>query len=253
MINNHTLQKIKNCIMGCSSKKKIGKKILVVVAHPDDEVLGCGASIAKWAAAGDSVYILIMAEGVTSRDKVRDRNIKSKELSMLAKSAQQACDILGAKSVKLLDFPDNRMDSIDLLDVIKAVEKELNSLEPDTVVTHHGGDLNIDHRIVHEAVITACRPQPNNFIRRILAFEVPSSTEWQAPSLSTAFQPNWFEDVSGTIEYKINALNIYKTEMREWPHARSIDSVKYLSYWRGSSVGCKMAEAMLLIREMKDD
>lgn len=237
--------------MEYSSKEKIGRTILVVVAHPDDEVLGCGASIAKWSKAGDRVHILIMAEGATSRDEERDRDAKEKELSQLAKSAQTAGDILGAISVKLLDFPDNRMDSVDLLGVIKTVEREVAKLKPDTVVTHHNGDLNIDHRIIHEAVATACRPQPNSSVTRLLTFEISSSTEWQLAGSNMYFQPNWFEDISETIDRKIEALKVYELEMREWPHARSIKNVENLARWRGSSVGCEAAESFMLIREIR--
>ena len=161
-----------------SSQKEIGKTILVVAAHPDDEVLGCGASIAKWTASGSIVHILIMAEGSTSRDLVRNREAKSEELLLLEKSAHQAGNILGAASVKLLGFPDNRMDSLDRLDIIKAIEVEIERLKPHTVVTHHCCDLNLDHRITHEAVVTACRPQPGHPVQLLLSFEVLSSTEW---------------------------------------------------------------------------
>jgi len=221
---------------------------LVVAAHPDDEVLGCGASIAKWSSIGEEVHILIMSEGITSRSNTRDIGLKSKELSLLARSAQQAGEIVGATSVKLLGFPDNRMDSLDRLDVIKAVEKEVDRLKPHLVVTHHNGDLNIDHRVVHEAVVTACRPQPGHSVCRLLAFEVPSSTEWQQ---NIVFQPNWFEDVTKTIGCKIEALKVYDSEMREWPHARSLKNVENLAMWRGSSVGCEAAEAFMLIREVR--
>jgi N-acetylglucosamine malate deacetylase 1 len=225
--------------------------ILVVVAHPDDEMLGCGASIAKWTKAGKVVHILIMAEGATSRDVARDVDAKNEELSLLVRSAQQAGKIIGAASVKLLGFPDNRMDSLDRLDVVKAVEAEIERLQPHTVVTHHCGDVNIDHRITHEAVVTACRPQPDHPVRRLLAFEVPSSTEWQPPSSNVTFQPNWFEDVSETLNLKIEALKVYKSEMWEWPHARSVQSVEHLARWRGSSVGYDAAEAFILLRELK--
>jgi len=237
--------------MEYSSKGKIGRTVLVIAAHPDDEVLGCGASIAKWSAAGDRVHILIMAEGATSRDEVRDRDAKNKELSQLAKSAQQAGDILGAISVKLLDFPDNRMDSVDLLGVIKTVEREVAILKPDTVVTHHNGDLNIDHRIVHQAVMSACRPQPLQSVKRILSFEVPSSTEWQSSTFGQAFIPNWFENISETMGKKIKAMEAYENEMRSWPHARSIRAGKHLAFWRGASVGCESVEAFMLVRQIK--
>jgi len=224
--------------------------ILIVVAHPDDEVLGCGGAVAKWTAAGESVHILIMAEGITSRDSVRNVEAKSEEISFLAKSAQKAGNIVGADTIKLLGFPDNRMDSIDRLDVIKAVEKEINKLKPTTVITHHAGDLNIDHRIIHEAVVTACRPQPEGFVVRLLTFESLSSTEWQAPGSNSAFQPNWFEDISETLDIKIKALNVYQSEMRNWPHPRSLQGVESLAKWRGASVGCESAEAFMLLREI---
>ena len=231
-----------------SSKKEIGKTILVVVAHLDDEVLGCGASIAKWTASGSIVHILIMAEGSTSRDLVRNRDTKSEELLLLEKSAHQAGSILGAASVKLLGFPDNRMDSLDRLDVIKAIESEIERIKPHTVVTHHGGDVNIDHRITHEAVVTACRPQPGHSVRLLLAFEVMSSTEWQPTGSNIAFQPNWFENVVETIDYKIKALEFYQSEMREWPHPRSLKNIEYVAQLRGSSIGCEFAEGFMLLR-----
>ena len=225
--------------------------ILIIVAHPDDEVLGCGASIAKWSELGEELHILIMAEGATSRYASRDDGLKSEEMSLLSKQAYTAGDILGATSVKLLGLPDNRMDSIDRLDVVKLIEKEVNRIAPHTVVTHHGGDLNIDHKIIHESVVTACRPQPGHPVHRLLAFEVPSSTEWQSVGFNMAFQPNWFEDVGKTFDRKIEALKVYETEIREWPHARSLLNVENLARWRGSSIGCEAAEAFMLIREVR--
>ena len=140
------------------------------------------------------------------------------------------------------------MDSIDLLDVVKSIEERIKNLKPEMVVTHHEGDLNIDHQITHQSVITACRPQPGQTVKRILAFEVPSSTEWQSPTYNQPFIPNWFEDISDTFELKIKALESYQSEMREWPHARSFRAVKHLARWRGASVGCKAAEAFMLNR-----
>jgi LmbE family N-acetylglucosaminyl deacetylase len=224
------------------------QKILIIASHPDDEVLGCGGSMAKWSMDGHEVHVLIMAEGATSRGKSRDRVAHQKELSKLKQSANKVGEILGVKSLKLLDLPDNRMDSIDLLDVVKEIESVVDKLKPGVVVTHHFGDLNIDHRIIHEAVITACRPQPGHPVKRILVFEVPSATEWRSPTVGNHFVPNWFEDISETVELKIKALEAYGSEMQEWPHSRSIEAVKHLARWRGVSVGCKAAEAFMLIR-----
>ena len=228
---------------------KIMKQVLVIVAHPDDEVIGCGASISKWTSAGISVHILIMAEGSTSRDSNAPEVNNSPAL--LAKSAQRAGKIIGASSVKLLGFPDNRMDSLDRLVVIKEIEKAIKLLKPDTVVTHHAGDVNIDHRIVHESVVTACRPQPGNCVKRLLAFEVLSSTEWQPTGSNASFQPNWFEDVSENIDCKIKALKVYKSEIREWPHARSLENVEHLARFRGATIGCSAAESFILLRAIQ--
>jgi len=225
--------------------------ILVVAAHPDDEVLGCGASMAKWSNAGIEVHIVILSEGATSRDAVRSRDARSEELSALAQAAQTSGRILGAASVQLLDFPDNRMDSINRLDIIKTVERQIEAVKPEIVITHHAGDVNIDHQLIHQAVVTACRPQPKHAVRRLLAFEVASSTEWQTPGSKSAFQPNWFEDVSNTIDLKIKALEAYALEMRPWPHSRSIKAVEHLARWRGASVGTEAAEAFILMRELR--
>jgi len=224
---------------------------LVIASHPDDEVLGCGASIAKWSKSGESVHILILSEGETSRDTIRNTELKSEEILLLSKCAYNAGEFLGAESIKLLGLPDNRMDSMNILDITKLIEKEINDLKPDTIVTHHAWDLNIDHRITHEAVITACRPQPNHCVKKILSFEVASSTEWQVVGINTTFQPNWFEDVSTTASQKISALGFYKSEMRSWPHARSIENLENLLRWRGSSIGCEAAEAFMLIRKIQ--
>ena len=226
-------------------------KYLVIAAHPDDEVLGCGGSMAKWIKAGNEVHVLIMAEGATSRGKHRDRESCSEKLSILAKSVKQAADILGVKSVKMLDYPDNRMDSVDLLDVVKSVEEIVEKLKPGLVVTHHAGDLNIDHQIIHHAVMSACRPQSGSSVKRILSFEVPSATEWNSHTASTPFIPNWFEDISKTLEQKVAVLEVYKSEMRKWPHSRSIKGVEHLAHLRGASVGCEAAEAFVLIRELR--
>ena len=223
---------------------------LIVVAHPDDEVLGCGGSMAKWAQAGYDIHILILAEGATSRDKTRNRDDRILELSDLKKSAQKAGKILGVKSISFVGYPDNRMDSVDLLDVVKTIETYIEKLKPELVVTHHSGDLNIDHQIIHQAVMTACRPQPGHSVKRIISFEVSSSTEWQSPMDINPFVPNLFENISETLELKIKALEAYESEMRDWPHARSRKAVEHLARWRGASVGVEAAETFMLLREI---
>lgn len=223
-------------------------RVLVVAAHPDDEVLGCGATIARHAKAGDAVRILILAEGVTSRRPKRQVRRDAAPLGSVRRSARLANRRLGVADVVLHGFSDNRMDGMDLLDVVKVVEKHLEEFGPDTVYTHHAGDLNVDHRIAHQAVLTACRPLPGSAVARILCFEVPSSTEWQAPGSGPSFAPNWFSDVSDTLPAKLDALRAYAGEMRKWPHARSLDAVSHLARWRGATIGVAAAEAFVLAR-----
>ncbi len=225
--------------------------ILVVAAHPDDEVLGCGGAMARHVEAGDEVNVVILAEGITSRYEQRKHEGQQDELSALGQAARKANDLLGVKSLVLHDLPDNRIDSLDRLDVIKTVENFIERIKPDILYTHHGGDLNIDHRRIHEAVVTACRPMPHNHgIHTLLFFEVASSTEWQTPGSAIPFTPDWYVDISDTLELKLKALQVYESEMRSWPHARSVVALEHLARWRGSTIGVEAAEAFMLGRRL---
>ena len=225
--------------------------VLVVAAHPDDEVLGCGGTIARHSDAGDYVQVLIVAEGATSRQEYyRDRRRGKEQISILAQAAKTAGVILGTTSVKLLNLPDNRLDSISRLDLARLVEVWIQKCHPNVIYVHHAGDVNIDHRRLHEAVVTACRPTPGNTVRRLLSFEVSSSTEWQPPGSGVAFHPNLFVDITNQWERKRQALDAYISEMRSWPHARSAQAVEYLARWRGAQVGVPVAEAFCLLREL---
>ncbi len=226
-------------------------KILVVAAHPDDEILGCGGTIAKHVKNGDEVNVVILAEGITSRAEKRDKKKDSKKLSDLSKIALRANQFLGVNSLIVHDFPDNRMDSLDRLDVIKVVEKYVEKFKPTIVYTHYFGDLNIDHQIVNQAVVTACRPLPNQIVQRILFFEIASSTEWQIQNSSNMFLPNWFVNISDTLDLKSHALQIYNSEMRRYPHSRSIKALECLAKWRGASVGVYAAESFMLGRNLE--
>jgi LmbE family N-acetylglucosaminyl deacetylase len=224
---------------------------LVVAAHPDDEVLGCGGTIARLAAEGWLVHVLIVAEGATSREPRRDRAAKQGELSALAAASQAANAILGVASVTLGDLPDNRMDSVDLLDVVKLVEAAVALRRPDVVFTHHRGDVNIDHAVLHDAVVTACRPIPGAPVRELLFFEVASSTEWRPASSARAFEPTVFYDVGAHLPTKMRALEAYASEMREFPHSRSYRALEALARWRGASCGRDAAEAFALGRSIR--
>ncbi len=234
-----------------SKKRKSSKRVLVVAAHPDDEVLGCGGSIAHHALNGDEVHVLILAEGITSRDRTRNPNSRKKELGALLKAATRANQILGVRSLKVESLPDNRMDSVSLLDIIKIVESTLDRIKPHVLYTHHSGDLNIDHRKTHEAVVTAARPLPNSSWETLLFFEIPSSTESQTAQSAPAFTPQWFHDITKTLPLKLKALRAYSSEMKPWPHPRSLKAVQMLANWRGASVGVAAAEAFILGRHTK--
>ena len=225
-------------------------KVLVVAAHPDDEVLGCGGTIAKHTKNGDNVKIIIMGEGETSRQTKRDKLEAGKLLQGLSKAATEASKILGAEEVELVGLPDNRLDSIERLEITKLLEARINDYKPRTIYVHHSGDVNVDHRRLHEAVITACRPTPGQSVRQILSYEVASSTEWQTPGSGTAFQPNWFVDISLELESKAKALKVYRSEMRNWPHARSYKALENQARYRGAQIGVDAAEAFMLMRNI---
>ena len=226
------------------------RTILVLAAHPDDEVLGIGGTIARHAASGDHVHVAIAAEGATARDDTRDARARHAGIESLQSAARKAAGILGVKSVRFLGFPDNRCDSVDRLEVVKAIEAVVAELRPDTVYVHHCGDVNIDHRILHEAAFTACRPQPGHPVRRLLSFETPSSTEWAPPNSLPQFLPTVFLDISRHWPAKLAALGAYESEMRPSPHPRSAGAIENLARWRGATAGLEMAEAFMLLREV---
>jgi len=221
-------------------------EILVVAAHPDDEILGCGATLARHAAAGDRVHVFILATGLTARGAVGKGALEA-----LQAAARRAAQAVGAEAPDFAGFPDNRLDGMELLDIVKTIEAKVEALQPEIIYTHHGGDLNIDHRIACEAVATACRPLPGASMRAIYAFETLSSTEWAVASTHTAFRPNHFVDVNGHMAAKLAALEAYSSEMRPWPHARSVEAVQALAAFRGANVGCAAAEAFSVIRELR--
>jgi len=224
----------------------MSKTVLVIVAHPDDEALGCGGVIACHVNNGDNVHIVFMSDGVTSRTGLGSSGVKARK-----QSAKYASNILGIKNEPtFLDFSDNGMDSIPLLDITRAIEDKIEKFQPRVIYTHHLGDLNIDHQITHKAVMTACRPQPNFCVKEIYAFEVLSSTEWQTPGY-LPFAPNVFIDISEYIEVKRKALEAYSEEMRQPPHSRSVKNTLRLNALRGNAVGVKYAESFVLLREVK--
>ena len=227
------------------------KAVVVIAAHPDDEVLGCGGTLARMASEGRAVHVLLMADGESSRVSGSSW-IDPAQLAARNAAAEAACAILGCTSVEILALPDNRLDGLELLDVVKLIEAFVQRYQPSTVFTHHSGDVNVDHRVVHEAVLAACRPQPGHPVRELLFFEVPSSTEWRPPAFGETFSPNWFVDITETMATKLEALRAYESELRDFPHPRSLKGVTALAQWRGVTVGVEAAEAFVLGRAIID-
>jgi LmbE family N-acetylglucosaminyl deacetylase len=223
-------------------------RILIVSAHPDDEVLGCGGTVARLVKEGYQAYTLILGEGITSRDEKRDRAKRETEIQKLKDQAKKANKIIGVEEVFMYDFPDNRFDTVPLLDIVKVIEKIKNDIKPDIIFTHYGKDLNIDHQITYKAVITATRPVVGEPVKEIYSFEVPSSTEWNFP---LSFSPDVFFDISETMDIKIKALEEYKTELREYPHPRSLEGIKINAQSWGLKIGVKYAEVFKCIRIIK--
>ena len=224
--------------------------VLVIAAHPDDEVLGCGGTIARLTDAGQSVHVLLLADGENSRASADGSGVAVGAVAARNAAAEKACHILGCASVECLALADNRMDGHVLLDVVKEIEARIERHEPTMVLTHHCGDVNVDHRVVHQAVIVACRPMPSNPVRELLFFEVPSSTEWCPPASGDSFAPNYFVDVSTTLDRKLAALDAYASELRDFPHPRSQLGIEALAQWRGATVGVAAAEAFMLGRKI---
>jgi len=218
--------------------------VLVVAAHPDDEILGVGGTIASHAAKGDRVRLAVMCEGVSSRYSAeRDSEIR--------RQATEAARILGVTDIVLGNLPDQRLDTLPLGDVVKQVEQLMSNPSPEVIYTHFAGDINRDHRVLAEAVLVAARPYSVSSVKEILMFEAPSSTEWSSPSLTTPFQPNVYVDVNEFLERKIKAFSCYSAEVREFPHPRSPEALRDRARYWGSVINRRGAEAFVLVRSTR--
>jgi N-acetylglucosamine malate deacetylase 1 len=230
------------------------QSLLVVVAHPDDEVLGCGATVALRGLQGYKTHLLIVAAGIAGR--YGNPSVFQEEIALktarLKEEMGLAARLLGFQTVQTLDFPDNRLDTVSRMDIAHAIDAVVEKIQPEILFTHHPGDYNWDHSIAFDAVLMAARVNPGEWSpKRIYSFEVPSATEraWQDPA--RAFHPNVHVDVSATIEKKKQAMKLYESEYRDYPHPRSVEGIEFLARKRGSEVGIEYAEAFCLIRALE--
>ena len=221
------------------------KNILCVVAHPDDEALGVGGTLIKHALIGDKVYIIVLSEGedakIAEKDKNPKRTINAKNWSKIA----------GTNLYKVLDLPDQQLDKIPQLEIVKKIEKCVENIKPNIVYIHHPYDINKDHQIASHSTLASLRPISYHGIKpEIRAFETPSSTDQAPNELPFIFKPNFYVDIEKVWKKKIEALKAYSNEIKRAPHPRSINSLKALAVKRGSEAGLKKAEAFYILRKI---
>jgi LmbE family N-acetylglucosaminyl deacetylase len=226
---------------------------MVVAAHPDDELLGLGATMHKLIDEFDvRTHVVILGEGLTSRSDKRKPEEWKAELNEHRNDIEKAKNEIGYHSVSIHDFPDNRFDTVALLDLIKVVEREKSGFKPEIIFTHHGGDVNIDHQRTFEAVLTASRPMKDEITKTIVTFGTPSGTEWRASTDPRHFIPNWYMEVSEkNIQAKINGMEKYRFEKREYPHPRSPEALRLHARHVGMTVGCSFAEQFCIVRSIQ--
>jgi LmbE family N-acetylglucosaminyl deacetylase len=215
-------------------------RILIVCAHPDDESLGLGGSIKKFSDEGSEIFLLCFADGQFDRDTSKN-GIDGRE-----NQANVACSILGIKNSKFHRYPDQKLDSVPLTDLVKNIEEVLISFKPNIVYTHFWGDVNQDHRRVFESCLIATRPTPKSIVNEVICFETPSSTEWGLEQ----FSPNYFVDISETLNKKIEAVKQYTNEVNDYPHPRSLEAVKNRAGYWGSKIGKDYAESFVIFRRI---
>ena len=225
------------------------KKILICIAHSDDETIGCAGAILNHIKNKDEVYAIFMTDGISSRNLKQKKKLISKRKSY----SFLASEILGFKWLYRYcgNFPDNALDKVPFIKIVKKIERVKKKIKPDIIYTHNPGDLNIDHRLVSEATLTAFRPMANEKWQKIIAIEIPSSTDYAYAIEKNKFNPNLFLNIFPYWKKKQQALLAYKKEIKNYPNSRSIKGIKFLASLRGAQSGLKMAEAFQVLREIK--
>ena len=218
-------------------------KTLIVAAHPDDDILGCGGLLSKLTSSGESVRVIFIAEGTTCRYNNITEKVKN-EIASRNQVGINALKILGVSDYNFYNFPCGRLDVEPIIDIAKIIEKEIENYKPKTILTHFRNDVNNDHKIVFQAVLQATRPV-KNIVKNLLSFEILSSTEWK---YFDVFKPNFFVDITDTLPKKIEAMNYYISEQPNPPHPRSDHIISSLASIRGSQSGVMFAEGFEVVR-----
>lgn len=222
------------------------KNILVIAPHPDDEVLGCGGTIAKHNKQGDKTYLCIVT-------KAYPPDWSKKSIKNRTEEIKKADKILGVQKTYFLDFPTAKEDTIPQKELNDALCDIVNKVKPNIMYIPHKGDLHKGHRLIFEASLVAAKPQSNFSIKKLLSYETLSETEWGAQlakNINEVFIPNVYTDISDSLEDKLKAMSCYKSELKKSPHPRSLEIIEALAKKRGSEAGLKFAEAFMLIREI---
>ena len=218
-------------------------KVLIIAPHPDDEVLGCGGTVAKYAQSGDDVYLCVVTKAYPP--EWPEDEIKERREEVLSTNK-----ILGIKKTYFLDFPTVKLDTIPQKELNDSIDRVVGEVKPDIVYIPHRGDVNKDHRLVFDAAMVAVRPEPGAVVKRVLCYETLSETEWAAPFSENIFIPNVYVDISETLDIKLKAMSEYRSELKEFPHPRSLEAISALAKMRGTAIGVKAAEAFMLVRDL---
>lgn len=218
--------------------------VLVIAPHPDDEVLGCGGTIAKHSANDDDVFVCVMTKGY--------KPLFAEELEHIVKNeCRKADSILGVKETIFLDFPAAMLEEVPRYKLNDSIVSQVKKIKPDIVYIPHRGDMQIDHKMIVDAAMVALRPKYEHIVSKIYAYETLSETGWDIPNTTNDFIPNSYNDISDFLEKKLQAMKMFSTQLAKYPNARSIDAIRALAMYRGSMMSMMAAEAFSIIRELR--
>ena len=218
-------------------------KILVIAPHPDDEVLGCGGTIAKHAACGDEVYVCVVTKGC-------EPLFKEEFVSQVRKECLEADKFLGAKETVMWEFPAAMVESTPRHELNAKIIHLVQSVKPEIVYIPHRGDMQLDHKLIADACMVALRPKYGHIVKRIYSYETLSETGWDAPNVRNDFIPTMYNDITDYIDMKVCSMGKFRSQLSDFPNARSLQAIKALAEYRGATVNVKAAEAFSVIREI---